>query len=104
MMQRWQTFSKRRALRRGATLIEVMAGLVVLGVLVASIVIARGRAARQWADAERRIVAARALDAMITHWFDADSIPLSGGGNLEGAPGCVWRRAPTWRRCIRRRY
>jgi type II secretory pathway pseudopilin PulG len=91
MMRKSRRFLRLRALRGGATLIEVMAGLVVLGVLVASVVIARGRAGRQWAEAERRIVAAKALDAMVSRWMDGggEGIPVSGGGRLEG--GFEWR-------------
>ena len=82
-----------RARRRGATLIEVLAGLVVLGVLVTSVTLARARMARQWAEAERRLAAARALDAMVAGWFDGpgEAIPTAGAGELAGAAGCTWR-------------
>jgi hypothetical protein len=71
----------------------VVAGLVVLGVLVALVTVARARLARQWADADRRLAAARALDALVARWLDGptDTIPVSSGGNLDGAPGCTWR-------------
>src|SRR6185503_13806697 len=87
MMRKSRKSLRLHALRGGATLIEVMAGLVVLGVLVASIVIARGRAARQWAEAERRIVAAKALDGVVSRWME------EGGGGVVGAKGLgglVW--------------
>jgi hypothetical protein len=85
--------SSRKRRRAAATLIEVVAGLFVLGVLVSSVTIARGRIARQWADADRRIAAARALDALASRWFDGESdvIPVPASGNLEGVPGCTWR-------------
>src|SRR5688572_15480186 len=91
MMHRSRTTSRER--RRGATLIEVLAGLVVLGVLVTSVTLARARMARQWADAERRLAAARALDAMVATWFDGpgETIPVAGAGELAGAAGCTWR-------------
>ena len=71
----------------------MVAGLVVLGVLVASVTVARARAARQWADAARQLAAARALDALVARWLDGptDTIPASAGGTLDGAPGCAWR-------------
>jgi prepilin-type N-terminal cleavage/methylation domain-containing protein len=91
MMVRSIRFSRRR--RRGATLIEVIAGLVVLGVLVTSVTLARARAGRQWAEAERRLAAARALDGLVASWFDGsgETIPVAGRGELAGAPGCTWR-------------
>jgi hypothetical protein len=71
----------------------VVAGLFVLGVLVSSVTVARARLARQWAEADRRLAAARALDAMAARWLadDADAIPVSATGNLEGVAGCTWR-------------
>lgn len=65
--------------------------------LITSVTVARARAARQWADADRRLAAARSLDAMVARWLDGptDAIPTTGGGNLDGAPGCTWRATAT---------
>ena len=38
----------------GTTLLEVLLGLAILATLLTSVVIARGRFMRQWADADRR--------------------------------------------------
>src|SRR5688500_14911974 len=57
MMHGSRTSSRGCRARPGATLIEVLAGLVVLGVLVTSVTLARARMARQWAEAERRLAA-----------------------------------------------
>lgn len=75
------------------TLVEVLAGLVVLGTLLASLAIARGRFSRQWADADRKLAAVRAVDAMVTDWTDmpGSPIPVNREGALPGAPNCVWR-------------
>jgi len=54
---------------RGVTLIEILAGLAVLGVLIASIMIARGRALRQWADADAKLQASRAVDTLVSTWL-----------------------------------
>jgi prepilin-type N-terminal cleavage/methylation domain-containing protein len=88
--------SSRRRLEHGVTLIEVLAGLVILGTLVAALALARGRAMRQYADAELRLQAARAADAMLSIWLDgpADAVPIRGGGALSGVPGCTWRTVP----------
>jgi hypothetical protein len=54
---------------------------------------ARARMARQWSEAERRLAAARALDAMVGKWFEGagESIPVAGIGELAGVHGCTWR-------------
>ena len=79
--------------RRGTTLIEVLAGLVVLGTLLTSVAMARGRFLRTWADADKRLRAAKAADVMLEKWLagpsDAISVPAS--GSLDGSPGCTWR-------------
>jgi type II secretory pathway pseudopilin PulG len=79
------------------TLVEVVVGLVILGTLVASVAIARGRALRQYARADVQLRATRAADTMLAAWFNGspDSIPLRGTGPLIDVPGCVWRTIPT---------
>src|SRR5262245_60433550 len=83
----------RRARRGGVTLIEVVLGLVILGTIVASIAVARGRAMRQYAAAELQLRAARVADALISTWLDGppQAIPLRDSGPLADLPGCVWR-------------
>src|SRR4051812_22492085 len=89
--RRWPT--SRGTAARGTTLIEVLAGLVVLGTLLAAVAIARGRFLRQWADADRRIVVTQAADRLLAQWFSgpAPSVPVHGDGSLEALPGCEWR-------------
>src|SRR3954466_15939902 len=91
MRQRLRTFSRARA--SGATLIETLAGLVVLGTLLVSITIARGRFIRQRAMAEQKLAAAAAVDAMMNKWMagSGSAIPLSASGPLEGVPNLSWR-------------
>jgi hypothetical protein len=86
--------SRRRKHWRGATLIEVLAGLVVLGTVLSAVVIARGRFVRQWAVAEQRLDAVRAADGLLEQWS-------SGGGwavptRDEGLIGesYLWRTMP----------
>jgi type II secretory pathway pseudopilin PulG len=78
------------------TLIEVVVGLAILGTLVAGVAIARGRALRQYAQADRQLRATRAADQMLARWFDSSpsSIPLRGEGLLVDPPGCLWRTRP----------
>ena len=83
----------RAAARRAATLIEALAGLVVLGVLLVSITIARGRFLRQRALAEQKIAAVAAVDRLVSQWMAGTSsaIPLSASGPLDGLPSHTWR-------------
>jgi type II secretory pathway pseudopilin PulG len=86
------TSSPPRGNRRGATLIEALAGLVVLGVLLVSITLARGRFVRQRALAEQKLAATAAVDAMLSKWMAGNSatIPIS-AGPLDGLPSHTWR-------------
>jgi len=80
------------------TLVELLAGLAILGVLAASLVVARGRALRQWADADAKLRATRAVDAMVADWLGQtgarENIPVPAAGPLEGVADCAWRT--TW--------
>jgi len=66
---------------------------VVLGTLLVSITIARGRFVRQRALAEQKIAAAAAVDAMVSKWMagSGSAIPLSDGGRLDGLPNHTWQ-------------
>ena len=76
----------------GATLIEVLAGLVVLGTVLSSVLIARGRFLRQYGDAQQKIAAARAADALLEKWMTGppETIPL-GEQPLDGSADFRWR-------------
>jgi Tfp pilus assembly protein PilV len=93
MRQRSIPSSRRSRRHRGTTLIEVLAGLVVLGALLVSIAIARARFAHQQADADRRLRATRAADAMLATWFagPTPAVPLAAAGALDGAPEFSWQ-------------
>ena len=80
------------------TLIEIVVGLVILGTILASLAIARGRFARQWAAADRKLTATRALDSLITGWMERPLVPVNRQGPLPDAKNFTWRtravRAP----------
>ena len=81
------------------TLIEVVAGLVVLAVLVSSLTLARGRLARQSAEARTKLQATQAADRLLASWIGGttdgpDAIPVAATGPLQGAEGCTWRTTP----------
>jgi prepilin-type N-terminal cleavage/methylation domain-containing protein len=97
MTHRWKPSSRKR--RRGLTLIEVVAGLVVLAVLVSSLTLARGRLMRQWAAARTKLQATEAVDRLLASWVGGmtdgpDAIPLAASGPLQGVEGCTWRTTP----------
>jgi prepilin-type N-terminal cleavage/methylation domain-containing protein len=79
--------------RRGTTLIEVLAGLVILATLLVAVSVARGRFLRQWADADARLRAARAADVLMASWTSGDTIavPANASGPLDGVRGGRWR-------------
>src|SRR5258708_6113679 len=92
MRKRFDRSSLTPHCRRGTTLIEVLAGLVILGTLLVSVSVARGRFLRQWAAAHHPLSAVRATDVMLARWLAGppQNVPLHGQGTLDGAPNCVW--------------
>src|SRR3954463_9256722 len=84
--------ARRVAERRGVTLVEVLAGLVLLGTVLASVMIARGRFLRQWAQAEQRLAAVRAADLMVSRWIAAgpQAVPVPAQGLVDDLPHYAW--------------
>src|SRR5437879_2341362 len=70
------------------TLIEVIAGLVVLAVLISAVALARGRLLRQWETAQKKTQAARAVDRMLAglgaRWRDAGGMGSQCGAEAHG--------------------
>jgi len=81
------------------TLVEVLAGLALLGTLLVAILLAKGRATLQQVRAERRLAAAAAADRLLTLWWkDLDRFPRHGQGYVDGRDGFTWRtRVLTYR-------
>src|SRR5436190_17546 len=78
--------------RRGTTLVEVIAALVILGTILAAMLIARGRFVRQDVQAKRKIEATRALDALVGGWMNGpvSAIPLQATGSFPNASDQTW--------------
>src|SRR5436190_9188313 len=102
MSGKWKTYSapwraSRRptpARRLAMTLVEVVAGLALLGTLLAAVLVVRARYAHQSAAAERRLQAVAAADALLSAWHrDPPSLPRSGSGHVEGDAQLAWRTA-----------
>src|SRR5687767_10901659 len=79
--------------RPGATLIEVLAGLVLLGTILSSALVARGRFQRQWRMAEDKLAAVRAADELVSEWIaaPAGAAPVPGEGAVPHASDLRWR-------------
>jgi type II secretory pathway pseudopilin PulG len=79
-------------------LIEVLAGLVLLGTILSSALVARGRFQRQWRAAEEKLAAVRAADELVSEWIAAapGAAPVPGEGAVSRASDLRWRT--TWLR------
>lgn len=74
------------------TLVEVVAGLALLASLLVALLLATARHTRQSADAERRLRAAAAADALLTGWWqDRANFPRAAAGRVTGDPDLSWR-------------
>jgi hypothetical protein len=81
---------------RGATLIEILAGLVILGTLLVSVAIARGRFLRQLAESDRRLAAVRSADKLLATWMSGppQNVPIGSAGMLEKPDDFSWSTRP----------
>src|SRR5438477_11640215 len=77
--------------RRATTLIEVLAGLVVLGTVLTSVAVARGRFLRQWKEADDRLTAAHAVDELIGAWMSSGGVPTPSAGSFTQLARVSWR-------------
>jgi type II secretory pathway pseudopilin PulG len=82
----------RRSAGRGLTLVEVIAGLVLLATLLASILVAFGSQAAQIRAARDRITAVELADRLLSEWSSQNAIPAVGTEqNLAGTNAWRWR-------------
>jgi hypothetical protein len=76
----------------GLTLIEVVAGLALLGGLLVTILLARGRFVTRGRDVDRSLEACRLADELLERWWqDRRKIPRNGAGEIPGRYGWRWR-------------
>lgn len=74
------------SLPRGLTLIEVVAGLALLGGLLIASVTALSAHTEQLRTADRKRFAVKAADRLLANWFEnGSSLPYSDEGRLDGA-------------------
>ena len=75
----------------GVTLVEVLAGLALLGTLLVSMVLARGQLLEQKIKAARMLEAIAVADRLLAQWWeDPAAIPVGESGEIKDA-GMVWR-------------
>ena len=78
--------------RHGLTLIEVVAGLALMGTLVAAMLSAKGRFTAQHYRAQRVLYATEALDSLLLErWPDLGSIERTEHGELDNHQDMAWR-------------
>ena len=78
--------------RRGVTLIEVVAGVLLLSTLLVSIILTHSRHALQVRKAQRRLAAIEATDNLLVRWFDSPhGVPLEREGTFHRRLGLAWR-------------
>ena len=78
--------------RRGMTLIEVVAGIALLGTILTTTVLAQARLLRQHQRALVKLQAVEAVDRLLTQWSVAGhEIPVGSSGVLLETPQVSWR-------------
>lgn len=78
--------------RRGLTLIEVLASLVLLGVLFTGLLLGKARMTRQWSHAQDRQAAVRVADELLTQW----EVEAAGVPGVPGVPASGTRDGFRW--------
>jgi len=78
--------------RRGLTLIEVVAGLALMGTLLAAMLSGKSRFTGQYHHAQRVLTAVELLDAfLIDRWPAIGEIDDSDSGDFAGESDMTWR-------------
>ena len=78
--------------RQGMTLIEVIAGIALLGTILTTTVMAQARLLRQHQRALVKLQAVQAVDRLLMQWSVAgEDIPVEASGVLLTSPEVSWR-------------
>jgi type II secretory pathway pseudopilin PulG len=78
--------------RRAMTLIEVVAGIALLGTILTTTVMAQARLLRQHQRALIKLQAVEAVDRLLTQWSVAgEEIPVESSGVLLDTQKVTWR-------------
>jgi len=77
------------------TLVEVVAGLALLGSLLAGLLMTKSALGRQRAEAERRLAAVRCADELLSDWrANGESVPRHASGRAGPDDVFTWRTRP----------
>jgi len=81
-----------RQCRRGATLVEAVAGTALLGTLLVALLVVRARMTVQASRAALRVEACTIADGLLAGWWlDRDTLPRDDAGAVPDRPGWTWR-------------
>jgi prepilin-type N-terminal cleavage/methylation domain-containing protein len=82
-------------MRRGLTLVEVVAGLALLSTLLVAVLTTKARVTRQWSHAQRKLQAVAAADELLTQWWQRkEEFPRRSSGEVAGDAQLRWRTTP----------
>jgi prepilin-type N-terminal cleavage/methylation domain-containing protein len=85
------TISLPPSARRGLTLVEVLAALVLLGTILTGLVMAKSHHTRQLARTAARQTAVRRVDELITRWWtSSQGVPIDQRGTVDGESSWIW--------------
>ena len=71
---------------------EVIAGIALLGTLLAGLMLGFSAHVRQYKVAKLRIHATEKLDRQLEQWYsDGSELPIDGAGELSADPPLTWR-------------
>lgn len=74
------------------TLVEVIAGIALLGTLLAGLMLGFSAHVRQYQAARLRIQAIEKLDRQLALWYaDGSELPIDSAGPLSSQPPLTWR-------------
>jgi len=78
--------------RRGFTLIEALAGSILLATLLVTVLLAKGNLARQNRQAADRVEACQVLETLLNQWWaDRSKFPRNGEGEVPGQAAWRWQ-------------
>lgn len=81
-----------RASTCALTLVETLAGSLLLGTLLVAILVARGQLAIQSRRAQDRLAACQMLDELMESWWpERDQFPRRSAGDVPGHEGWRWQ-------------
>ncbi len=76
----------------GLTLVEALAGTLILGTLLVSIILGQSRLVSQSVRAKEKLQAVRIADALLAQWWqDVTSFPRDGTGEVDSQPDWTWQ-------------